>query len=153
MSYERLLSEAFDNGLTVKEKVFKSKAKGLCRGNVIGINKNITTSVSKRCVLSEELGHYFTTVGDITDQTKIENRKQELKARRWGYEKLVPIQLLAEAINYKVQSQHELAEYLDVTEGFLLEAIKYYKEKYGLYCHFNEYTICFELLRLMKRFN
>lgn len=152
MSYERLLSEALDNGLTVKEKNFKSKAKGLCKGTIIGISKKLPTSIDKKCILAEELGHYFTTIGDITNQSKIENRKQERKARGWGYDKLIPIHKLAEAINYKVQSRYELAEYLEVTEEVLLESLNYYKEKYGLYCYFNEYIICFEPLRLMKKF-
>ena len=34
----------------------------------------------KACVLAEELGHHYTTVGDIIDQKESENRKQELNS-------------------------------------------------------------------------
>lgn len=152
MNYERLLDYAHNNGIEVTEKYFKSKVDGLCKGNKIGISKKLSTSVAKRCVLIEELGHHFTTVGDISDQSKVENRKQERIARKWGYDKLVPLHALAEAIDYKVQSQYELAEYLEVTEDFLVEALRYYKEKYGLYYQFNQYIICFEPLHLIKTF-
>lgn len=37
-TYEQLLSSS-DENITVIEKNFKSKAKGLCKGNKIGISK------------------------------------------------------------------------------------------------------------------
>ena len=90
MGYENLLNECSNLGINVKEVVLKS-SDGRCKGNRIAINKNLSTQTEKKCVLAEELGHYHTTYGDILDQTKIENIKQEIIARRWGYEKLVGI--------------------------------------------------------------
>ena len=39
--------------------------------------------MEKASVLAEELGHYYTTVGNILDQEDAGNRKQEHKARTW----------------------------------------------------------------------
>ena len=39
---------------------------GLCRGSFIAINKNLNTT-QKKCVLAEELGHFYTTTGNIID--------------------------------------------------------------------------------------
>jgi hypothetical protein len=79
------------------------------------LNRNITEK-QKHIVLAEEIGHHFKTTGDITDQSKIENRKQEKLARRWAYEETVGIIKIIEAHNKGIRNKHELAEYLDVTE-------------------------------------
>ena len=151
MDYENLLNECSDLGIKVKEVVLKS-ADGLCKGNRIAINKNLSTQTEKKCVLAEELGHYHTTYGDIIDQTKIENVKQEIIARRWGYKKLVGMVDIINAYRYGVRNKHELAEYLDVTEDFLYEAIEYYKCKYGICYKIDTYIIYFEPLGVMKIF-
>lgn len=142
-AYEYLISE-YDDSLTIIEKDFKSKAKGLCKGNKIGINKAVETSTEKRCILAEELGHHYTTVGNILDQSSVLNRKQELRARIWAYEKLLSLSQFIKAYEYGCQNQHEIADYLDVTEEFLLEAIERYRAKYGVYTQCKEYKICFE---------
>lgn len=151
MCYENLLNECSDLGIKVKEVVLKS-ADGRCKGNRIAINKNLSTQTEKKCILAEELGHYHTTYGDIRDQTKIENVKQEIIARRWGYEKLVGMVDIINAYRYGVRNRHELAEYLDVTEEFLCEAIEYYKCKYGICYKIDTYLIYFEPLGVMKIF-
>ena len=61
-SYELLLDEASNNGLIVKEKPLKN-ADGRIKGCKIAIRKNLDTTAEKRCVLAEELGHYYTTYG------------------------------------------------------------------------------------------
>ncbi|RXI55258.1 hypothetical protein DP122_04955 [Clostridium tetani] len=152
MSYDTLLDEAFNNDIMVKEIDLKTKD-GLCYGNRIAINKNLTTNREKRCILAEELGHFYTTVGDITDQSNIVNLKQEVRARRWSYEKLIGIIDLVNAYNNGARDKYTLADYLNVTEEFLEEAINYYKTKYGLYYEIDNYLIYFEpTLGVMKIF-
>ena len=148
--YERLLVETEINEIIVIEKYFKSKAKGLCKNNKIGISKRLQSISEKTCVLAEELGHYYTTIGDILDQSKIDNRKQERKARAWGYEKLVPINSLIQASKERVKNRHELAKYLNVTEKFLIDALKYYAEKYGPFYKFDNHVVYFEPLYVLK---
>ena len=64
--YDRLLNLADTEGISVVEKDFKSDLKGLCIGKKIAIDKNMSET-EKRCVLAEELGHYYMTVGNIID--------------------------------------------------------------------------------------
>lgn len=75
MEYEELLTEADLNGIYVIEDLeFESQASGLINGDVIGLNKRLSIYSEKTCVLSEELGHYHTSVGNILDQTSEGNR-------------------------------------------------------------------------------
>ncbi len=148
--YDKLLTEAEKNNLLIVEKQFKSSAKGLCVNNVIGINREVETTTEKTCILAEEIGHYHTTAGNILDQSKVNNRKQEKRARRWAHEKLLPLESFVMAYLSGASGRHELADYLEVTEEFLLEAIEQYKEKYGLLAHWGNYIIYFEPLGVMK---
>jgi len=151
MEYERLLKEAEELDVVIKEAHLITN-KGLCKGNRIAISKTIKTNIEKYCVLAEELGHYKLTVGDITDQTKIENRRQEKRARNWGYEKLIDIISLVNAFNAGTRNRYEVAEYLNVTEEFLQEALEHYKEKYGLWYEVDGYLVCFEPLQVGRMF-
>lgn len=149
MIYDELLKEADSVYLTVKEKPLRAN-KGRIKGKKIAIKKDISTVSEKACVLAEELGHYFTSHGDIFDQTKIINIKQEKRARNWAYEKLVPLHKLIRAYEAGVSNRFELALYLDVIEEFLECAIEHYREKYGLYCIKGNYIIYFEPLGVYK---
>ncbi len=148
--YESLIIEAKE--LDIIEKRFKSNAKGLCKGTRIGISIDIKTDAEKACVLAEELGHYYTTVGNILDQNDIKNCKQELTARAWAYQKLVPIHKIVDAHNAGVTSFHELSEYLGVTEEFLRNAIAYYNGKYGISVRIRNYQISFDPLSVIYIF-
>ena len=129
--YEKLVDFCHNVGIGVIEKNFKSHAKGLCKGNKIGISKRIESSVEKRCVLAEEIMHSFYTSGDILDQSNIQNRKQEIYARQQAYEALLPLSLFVAAYNNGARESYEIADYLEVTEEFLHGAIEYYKRKHG----------------------
>lgn len=142
-AYEQLLSSSGEN-IIVVEKNFKSQAKGLCKGNKIGISKAISTSTEKACILAEELGHHYTTVGDILDQSSVSNRKQELQARMWAYNKLIGLMGIIKSYEHGCQSYHEMAEYLDVTEEFLRDALEKYRQKYGVCTTVDNYIIYFE---------
>ncbi|MDF2935663.1 MAG: rane protein [Paenibacillaceae bacterium] len=119
---------------------------------MILLNKDLPVQAEKRCVLAEELGHYYTTFGNITDQTDLRNRKHEKRARNWAYEKLVPLDKLVEASRLGIRNRFELAEYLEVTEPFLEEALLHFKEKYGFYATFENYLVYFEPLGVLERF-
>ena len=41
---------------------------------------------------------------------------------------------------------------MEVTEQFLADALKYYKEKYGPYYQVGDYYICFEPLAIIRDF-
>lgn len=120
--YEKLIAE-YENELLIEERPIRNH--GLYADNVVWINKNLTTA-SKYCILAEEVGHYQTSNGDILDQKSLDNQKQELKARRWAYEKILPRELIQFALADGHIEVWDMAEYLDVDEAFLREALKYY---------------------------
>ncbi|ENK0839158.1 ImmA/IrrE family metallo-endopeptidase [Clostridium botulinum] len=153
MTYNKLLYEAESQGVEVIEMKFKGKCKGLYGDNVIALNKNIETLKEKRCILAEELGHHYTSSGNILDNSNISNLKQEKRARNWGYEKLVGIIDIINAFNAGTKNRYEMAEYLEVTEDFLESSIQHYKEKYGVLFEIDSYIIYFEPnFGIMKRF-
>ncbi|AJA50096.1 Gp23-like protein [Clostridium pasteurianum DSM 525 = ATCC 6013] len=152
MKYENLLKKCDNLNLNVKEKDLRARD-GMCYGNRIAIRRGLKSDKHKYCVLLEELGHYYTTYGDITDQKDIRNRKQEKRARNWGYKNSAGIVQLISAFEKGIQGRYELAEYLEVTEDYLENAILYYKEKYGLYYEIDNYIVYFEpSLYIMKAF-
>ena len=140
--YEKLLHDAYMIGLEVIEADFESDAKGLCKGTKIGIRKNMS-STEKACVLAEEIGHYYTTVGNILDQKDASNRKQEAIARKWAVDKMIAIEDLFYACESGCESLFEIAEYLGITEEFLLEALEVFKKRYGHSFSYKEKTITF----------
>lgn len=142
-AYEQLLSSSGEN-IIVVEKNFKSQAKGLCKGNKIGISKAISTSTEKACILAEELGHYYTTVGNILDQSSVSNRKQELRARMWAYNRQIGLLGIIKSYEYGCRNLYDMAEYLEVTEEFLKDALERYRQKYGMYTAVDNYIIYFE---------
>ena len=78
--YEELLKEAEREGVEVISWSLKGNVKGLYYDRVIALNKNISTTAEKTCILAEELGHHYTSTGDTLIDIK-ENktiiRKQE----------------------------------------------------------------------------
>ena len=142
MNYEALLDAAHQEGLIVKEKPLKYN-NGRIKGKRIAIRKDIETNTEKTCVLAEELGHHYTSVGNILDINDVRNRKQERQARLWGYNKLIGLSGIINAFRAGCHSRHEIAEKLDVTEEYLQECIDCYKDKYGVCTEVGDYTIYF----------
>lgn len=140
--YEILLDEANDKGLIVKEKSLQS-SNGRIKGNRIAIRKDLKTTAEKACVLAEELGHYETTVGDILEMSSSWNRKQERQARLNGYNRMIGVFGIIRAYEAGCQAQHEIADFLNVTEEYLLECIECYRDKYGEMRSINNYIVYF----------
>ncbi len=141
-TYTDLLIEADKQHLITKEKPLRANC-GRIKGNRIAIKHDLDET-EKKCTLAEELGHYHTTVGDIIDQSSDANRKQELRARLWSYNKLIGLHGIISCYKAGCQTAYDMAEHLGVTEDFLLEALQCYRGKYGIYTKFDNYVIFFE---------
>ena len=142
---EELHQEAKNEKVNVIDYHFNSnRIKGLYCNGTIALKDTIETTTEKSCVLAEELGHYYTSVGNILDQNKTENRKQEQRARAWAYDKMIGLGGLIKAYENRCGSLHETAEFLNVTEEFLNEALEYYRNKYGICTAIDNYVIYFE---------
>jgi hypothetical protein len=118
--------------------------------STIAIRNDIETTTEKKCILCEELEHHYTSIGNIVDLKSVCNRKQERQARKWSYEKLIPLKSLIKASFSGCTNLYELAEYLDVTEMFLKDALFHYQNKYGLYAEVGNYCIYFNPLTVCK---
>ena len=141
--YEILQDKADAEGLTVREKPLKAND-GLIKGNRIAIRDDLVSNTEKSCILAEELGHHYTTHGTIIDQSDNENRKQELKARAWAYNQMSGLSGIIKVYETGCHSLSEAAECLNVTEAFFLDAMEYYRNKYGIAVRIDQYIIYFE---------
>ncbi len=150
--YEDLVIDIQNKGICIIDMNFHGKCKGLYVDNIIAISSNLETDKEKKCILAEESGHYYTSIGNILDKSDISKAKQEKRARNWGYEKLVSIVDIINAFKAGVETRYEMAEYLNITEDFLDASIKHYKEKYGAFYLIDKYLINFEpYLKIMEK--
>lgn len=150
---EKLEQEAFQDSVKVHDYYLGEESlKGIYIDGNIAINTSVNNTVEKVCVLAEELGHHHTSVGNIIDMNNVQNRKQERQARIWGYNKLIGLTGIISTFEAGCQSVHEAAEFLEVTEEYLLDAIEYYRSKYGVCTEIKEYIIYFiPQLAVLKR--
>ena len=143
-SYEKLRQTAAEDNIEIISRPFCSeRIQGLYCDGTIAINQNIPTEAEKSCILAEELGHHYTTTGNILDQTNDWNRKQEYRARLYGYNLRIGLTGIVEAYEHGCTSRYEMAEYLEVTEKYLEECICCYREKYGACAPVDNYIVYF----------
>lgn len=146
--YEEMLIE--HDYIEVREtNVMPNDLHGLWLGDLILIKRNLSET-RKAEVLYEELAHHKLTYGNILDQSKDINRKFENYARRYGYEAALPLRIIVEAHNYGVSNLYELAEYVQLSEKYIVEILEHYKNKYGIGTHYANYAITFEPLRVFR---
>ena len=152
MTYDELIIEAKKDGLKIKELPLSYGLKGLYKNGKIILDSNLKTNNERNCILAEEIGHHYTTYGNIIDENDISNKKQELFARKWAYKKLVGILNIINAFKIGVRNRYELAEYLNITEGFLQSALDYYEIKYENWYEIDNYIIRFNPLGVIEKF-
>lgn len=85
------------------------------------------TSADEKVKLAHELGHCATGAFYNCYAARELRQKHEQRANRWAYKKLIPEDELAEALRKGYREPWELAEYFDVPEPFLREALEYYR--------------------------
>lgn len=154
-NFEKLEEIISENDISIIEDYhFESdRIKGLYCDKVIAVSKKIRTSKEKACIVAEELGHYYTSSGNIIDLKNTRNRKQEHKARMWAYDNCIGLQGIISAFEARKMNIDEMADHLEVTENFLKEALTCYKKKYGITTKIDNYIIGFEpTLYVLKLF-
>lgn len=141
---EKLEQEAFEDQVRVHDFYLgEVSLKGFYMDGNVAINTSVDNNAEKACILAEELGHHYTSVGNIIDMEDLSNRKQERQARLWGYNKLIGLTGIANAFKAGCHSAYEAAEFLEVTEEYLQECIDCYRGKYGVYTEIDNYIIYF----------
>lgn len=127
--YENLVCYAEKIGARVKEKDFRTNKKyGKTIDNTIYINSRMT-NCEKHEVLSEEIGHYKTTFGNITNLDDVRNLKQEIKARDTSIQEICSINNIIKCIKRGARDKYEIAEMLCVSNELFGNAIKYHTRK------------------------
>lgn len=142
MRYDDWVAYANQKGVSVVELPL-DYCSGMIVGNTIGIDSKKSTT-EKSVIMSEEVGHLETSVGNILDQGDVCNRKQEHRARRWAHNHMISQQDLVNAAKHGCRSAYDTAEFLDVTEEFLEEAIQDFRQQYGSAYYSEDFMIQYE---------
>ena len=142
--YENLVCYAENIGAEVIEvDYYANKKYGRCIKGYILINQRMTES-EKIEVLSEEIGHFKTTFGNISDLSNIKNSKLEKIARREGYKIFAKPSLLIDAVKNGATADYEIADYLNVSTAILLDVVEDLKQQYGIRITIRNYYIYLE---------
>ncbi len=123
--------------------------KGLYCDGSIALSKDLD-SREKTAVLAEELGHHYTSSGNILDQSLAANRKQEYRARLWAYNNRIGLKGIIDATLSGCRSLEDMAEFFSVSEEFVAEALNTYKEKYSPCTVVDNYLVTFEPLGVLE---
>lgn len=141
---ETFEQKAYDQNVKVYDYYLGEESlAGLYIDGHVAINTSVKSLKKRTCVIAEELGHHCTSSGNILDQDDVRTQKQEHKARLWGYNESIGLFGIVEAFNHGCHSTYEIAEYLEVTEEFLNDALDAYRDKYGVYTTVDNYIIYF----------
>lgn len=120
--YEKLCAEY--EQLDIIEK--PSSLPGFIINDCVLIDKNMSDA-KKACVMAEEIGHYETSVGDITDQSDMNSVKQEYRARVYAVQKILPKGDILRALDNVGPCIWDVAEEIGVDPEFLVFALRYYR--------------------------
>lgn len=135
--YDDQLNKLSTDGVEVDEcSLMGSKLPGLYiedkdQPPVVMINPSLSPR-EKSCILAEEAGHHYRTCGKIIRLSDAWKRKQERTARAWGFEYRAPLEEIAQAWLNGANTIWDLADELGITEKFLVAALDYYRERYGI---------------------
>lgn len=127
-----------------------------CEGSsdtLIALSKCLRSQYEQTCVLAEELGHHYTSCGNLLTDSTVDTtiiRQQETRAKRWAYKRLIPLNKIIEAYEAGCQTLYGFAEHLEVTEDFLRRALKQYAATYGIYKKYGNYVIYFDPPAVLK---
>lgn len=126
-----------------------NKLGGVWLGDLVLINRN-KNERDKVAHLYEELAHDRLTYGDIRDQSQFNNRKFEGYARRYAMEQLIPLKGIVDSFKHGCHNLYTIANFFEVSEGFVQDCLVHYKCRYGLSTLCGDYLIQFEPLRVFE---
>ncbi|MSA73273.1 hypothetical protein [Holdemania massiliensis] len=139
MPLEWMEQQIYDNGIEIIPYDFGSqRIRAVYCDDVIGLSPLVDTDREKKCLLAEEFAHHQLNHGNI-----LKDPHQETIARRSAHDRLIGLDGLIRACEAGCNSFNEVADYLDVTEEFLNEAIKEYASRYGTHAIKENYIIAF----------
>lgn len=144
---ERDLSKLNSKGIYIKLNGYKP---------MIFIDKRIINNANTYIsILSEELGHYFTTHGDLVEESQSNNDslikiKKENLAREWASNFLINNDEFVQALLDCINTKYDMCEYFNVNyeildtkiNSILKDERKYKEIKETLKEHEFQYNLC-----------
>lgn len=98
--------------------------------NAIALNpKKVETNRELKVILAHELGHHKRNAFYKISSTLETRERQEEKATRWAVDTLLPAEEIKKAFKKGYTEVWQLAEYFDVTEAFVNEAVRIHRLK------------------------
>lgn len=140
-NFEKLAASR-PNLLIQQRKDMPQHLGGYVYHNQIGIDCNRDLREQYE-ILQEEIAHYDTSVGDITDYRTNQNMKQENLARSVAMERTVSLDGLIHCFYAGLWSSVDVADYFGVTTKYVLAAINNYRVKRGLVFRYKNYYFDF----------
>lgn len=106
-------------------------------------------------IIAEEIGHHETTTCNIINayskKYDVNSAKQELQARRYGYNLLLPLKKLIECYKCGIWDDlHEICSHLEIDTASFSKIIEDYKVKFGTFVIYDGFKIEFEHLSITK---
>ena len=94
--------------------------------------------------ISIDIGGTAIKYGIVSEDAEVLLKKEmKTEAQKGGPAILDKVIGIVEALNHGCHNLYERAEYLDVTEEYLKEALDAYRDKYGVRTDIDNYTVCF----------
>lgn len=106
-------------------------------GPAIILDKSLTNNYRlHRCVLAEEIGHFFTAprtnylVAYTSYTTEMIMSQDERKALQWATDYLMPNNIFRQAVKNGFRTVYDLAEFFDVTEWMVYRKINFLEQQF-----------------------
>lgn len=148
--FEKLMAE-IPNVQIMYDKYMPKGLSGVYEPNIIRLN-NRNDYYKNVEVLAEEIGHHYTSYGDITDYSSIDSMKQEHRARRYAIKLIMPLEKLIECYEQGIWGdKYEMCTRLEITPAYFDKAVEDYKRQFGAYVKYGKYLITFEPLNIERR--
>lgn len=123
--------------------------KGIIDDETVYLNPR-QTKTQLASTLSEEIGHYLTSAGNILDQESLETKKQERKARDVGATLVVTPENILKCYENGYETIESCADFLGITKETFTNAIDYYRRKDGAIMTENKDVIVFNIDNTVK---
>jgi hypothetical protein len=146
---ERLISRVPEVNIT-HDYLMPKSLDGIYYDDNIRLNAN-NDYYKNVAVLAEEIGHYYTSSGHITNYRDINNMRQEIRARRVGIKLVLPLENLIDCYEKGHWGDlYAMCLHLEIDRSYFEEAIEDYKRQFGSYVKYDGYLIEFEPLKIKR---
>ncbi|MEO1772947.1 ImmA/IrrE family metallo-endopeptidase [Candidatus Enterococcus ferrettii] len=140
--YEDLLDDVYKEVPVLEMDLSEHEDKAFYYRNAIFIDRNLP-AIKKREHLYEEYAHFLYTVGDISNQDRTDNRKQETLARNRAMSMSINLESIIDSYNQGLREYWEVAEYLGFSVAYVYKSVQEIKKIYGLIIEYKNYVLKF----------